>query len=222
MSLESIVESVLAPFKYIDEQILRQYTKLTLWAEDKKKVSRFKVAGFIQLGNCAYQLVLAHQITNTTDTTLNNNEVPLYISVAASLISSLWVHDVGHTFYNLLKSDSNKQTTEITVDKYNYFSQKIQRTFRLPIIALESYFLYLFGSEIIHGNLNQEGMESFRDVSIYLVSLASCMYIKDADQKILNKVPYWKRVFNHVSEVFSTKPEPVKIPARQHYQIERL
>ena len=203
MSLEDLLEPVLAVKKYTwdvaDEQILRQYTKATKWWEENVG-NRYFLASAVYLS-----LIPIDSIVET----LQYKPVPLVGLLENSLaVGSIltMAFDLPLTFAVLMSkiihSRYSNINSEMAVEPVEHLSKVFGRQFRLPLVGLTAAALghslgYFPDQHWLHG------------YAFLGPILFTSMYVKDADENILKKEPFWKKAYGTIKEKF-TPPVPVQ------------
>lgn len=184
------LESLLAPFQWLDEQLLRQYTKFALWQEEKghdnKDLAAYSVyVSGICLGSLSAQGYFSGNFIG---------------GMAASAYSSASLV-AGY----LLKKSPRKIEAESSTDVLNTqheFRRDLYRAGRISLISLIS----------IDTALNyQKYAENMPQTLLGYGSLAgwiSALYFLDVDKKLLSKQPLYKRVWNWMKDKVSSNPLP--------------
>lgn len=193
------LESVLKPLKWIDEQVLRQYSKLTKKWED--------------IGGNKYTLA---QIANTLSLFLIPDNVQAFSGSTLSMLSG---YDLGVNFLGRINPDLVEDSyTEDAVAKKPYVGlyEKIREFTRLPTLTLGTAFLVKSGISFYNYFFNNEPVlsEAVSDLTTAagILGLSSSLYIKDSNPKILDKEPFWKKAYDWAKEkVGSLAPQPVPV-----------
>ena len=194
------LESVLKPVKWIDEQMLRQYSKLTKKWEDK--------------GGNKYTLA---QIANTPSLFLIPGNVQ---ALSGYTLSMLRGHDLAVNILGRINPDSVEDSyTEDAVAKKPHVRvyEKIREFTRLPIHTLGTAFLVKSGISFYNYFFNNEPVlsEAISDLTTAagILGLSSSLYIKDSNPKLLDKEPFWKKAYDWAKEkVGSLAPQPIPQP----------
>ena len=106
---------------------------------------------------------------------------------------SFVVHDILDTNYGRLYRRRYKSDA-LSEDKFLYYSRSIQRIARLPWLAYGLYCLYVLTERVLHKGLHFNAVDYLILINgLLVVSLASSMYLKDSDPKLLDKQPMWKK-----------------------------
>jgi hypothetical protein len=89
---------------------------------------------------------------------------------------------------------------------------------RLPTFLFGAGLIGKFGVDVINSIKNKTpiGADSYYALldGIGHLSLASSMYLKETNPKILDRVPLWKRAYESVKQgIKSLAPSPVPAPA---------
>lgn len=195
------LESLLKPAKILDEQIIRQYTKLTKMWEDR--------------GHSRYSLALAFNLTAMVSYSLPFNFSRDYY------VNFIGGPDLGRTITeSFIKKDvDNKTPAENLI---LYLSKKITSPFRLPLFFTGAGLIGKAGYEFFdyfktgNGESLNLGISDL-SAGCTFFSLSSSIYTKDSDPKLLDKAPFWKTAYEKIKEkisdlIPSPVPEPVPVP----------
>ncbi len=190
------LDEILKPAKWVDEQVLRQYTKIAKKWEDKG-YSRYTLSNLINIP--AFFLPLLYGIVNPV---------------------APYFHGVHLAQDNFIKPYDNEfNASNSAIAKNSHPLVKLDRITRMPLflagVGFTSFGLY----SAIVGWYNNDNL-TFSDgiinlkLGIPFLSSASCCYIKDADPKLLDKQPFWKAAYNWAKEKASSLvpkfvPQPV-------------
>ncbi len=179
------LESLLKPVKEVDKEILRQYSKITKRWEDKGR-SRYSLSNFI----------------NVPSLLLTGGLLVGRIIEGYPLL--LLAVNQGHLLAddNLTKSygkDFNATDSERVMDR-EYILVAYDRFVRLPFFGTGVGYvgcgLYeiISGLVSVDGNSVSNGMQNTLH-SLPFIGIASSMYIKDGDPKLLEKEPSEVKAF---------------------------
>ncbi len=206
MSLEKIVTDFLAPVQWADEQLLKQYTKLTVKVE-KEGRNKYSLA----------QICLLSSWVSGLASTFS----PLHSSLIYLPISLIQGTDfVRNIFEPYQRRDTCDDGTIAEPSDTTYLYKKIADYTRFPffLVGVTSIGkgMYDFFDSWKTGN-----SESLQNASFYLLfgyklfGTASSMYIKESNPKLLQKQPFWKTAYDWCEEKileFGPKPIPVPVP----------
>lgn len=189
------LESLLKPVGWTDEQVLRQYTKLTKKWEAKGR-SRYALSNWVNIP------CLMFNLANGVDDTF---------------ISAFQGHNLGSD--TVTKPYGEDFTVSSTKAKKNNLPVFVDRLTRLPLLVtgmgLTGFGLY----EVITGFYNKDNQTLSEGITkikhgVPFLGVASSQYIKDADPKLLEKEPFWQKVYSWAKEkVSSLAPQPLPQPA---------
>lgn len=198
------LESILKPAKWADEQVLRQYTKVSQMFhldEGKRKYKvglSFWISHVLLCGLASLPLKLMTSILNASDFCYN-------------------MHGISGEIKDELSSEP------IAINKWLYRDRKINSISRFPTFLLGGGLVGKFGVNL-YNNITQGESLTIDDYfcltyGLGLISLASSMYIKESDPKLLQKDPFWKKAYNWLKEkAGNLAPAPVPNPAPVQYQ----
>ncbi|MDP3734722.1 MAG: hypothetical protein Q8R37_05830 [Nanoarchaeota archaeon] len=198
------LDDLLAPVKWADEQVLRQYTKLTqTW--EKKGRSKYSLAHILNGSS-----IVCFGFTNE----FYSEDIPnLFLLVgpwqgydfARGLIESSFKKDVTD-------GPIAKDTIDFIIDIYKAFTVPT----RFPALTAG---ITLLGKGIVEliDYIKNKNTASLSD-SLFSLSLgysffgtASSIYIKDSNPKLLDKAPFWKNAIDYVKEKVMSAPQPVPV-----------
>ncbi len=191
------LKSVLKPLKWADEQVLRQYTKLTKKWEDK--------------GRNIKLLTLP----------LNVGGLGIYL-MASSLVPSYAFFGGMDLARNIFEKKENI-TSETRVEQSPIFLlyKKITNFGRLPLFVAGAGMTVKGLADLYNSFINNENIQlndSFESLKMGLsfLSVSSSIYLKSGDPKLLDKKPFWKTAYEKVRDKvkdLGLKPIPVPVPA---------
>lgn len=200
MSLEVLVK----PVKWLDEQILRQYSKLT------------EKCG----GGARSKYILATVLSAPTWVTMcGTYEVVYTIGINAFTRG----YDTVQNVIGLIRGEHLKGVKETgdglqITSKELFNMERFMKVIRMPMFLFGSSFMVKGGVNLFNylTSDDQSSLASaIQDFQLGFSSLglASSIYIKNNDPKILDKEPAWKTAYNWLREKASSlSPEPVPQP----------
>lgn len=185
MSIDDYVNPIKLA-KSADHWVLKQYSKLVKHYEDKGGTKR----------DLAEKLCFAHTgalfweaISFASKKYISTPSPPIHLSLseylgAALLFAqqfSLQTHDLLYTFEG--SYDSNLGRFEES--RFNHYSRKFQRLARLPVLGLVGWGFY----DMLTGKYSNDFDTTFGLLCQTFIfgALASSMYVKDADPKLLQE-----------------------------------
>lgn len=224
MKIKNIFKPIAKPFKFIDKEVLRWYTKKAKKLEEKgydvKKIN---------LGLSGVYLLT--QISSGT--ILKSPLFEIY-----SFYGLLPGCDLARNFYNSFIHPENSHTSsrekiieEPIIEKY----KKITNLSRLPALAWglvnTGKGIYDVGRYVATGESPNWSETAFNlSTGIEHLALASSIYFKARDPKLLDKAPAWKNAYEKSKEkvkeikegIKGALPEPVPelIPIKSNYSLE--
>jgi hypothetical protein len=208
------LETLLKPVKYLDENIiLRQYTKLGKRINIDVGKRKYRIASLLNPGI----LFFSSGLTNSH----KNLFGPFFLPTLALL-------DWGDQSYNVKGlygkfKEEDKTSDSIALDPLKEKYRKYNSIVRLPTFLLGLGLIGKFGIDAVNSIKNRTALEPtswycLQD-GIGHLSVASSMYLKETDPKILDKVPLWKQALEYVKEKASLiGQQPVPVPVT-NYQI---
>ncbi len=208
MTIKQTLEILKKPFDYLDEQVLRQYTKVGTKIPEKN----------------LYKLTSGMQFYGIVGTSTASDSLGL--PIVAGFIEGMVIHgpDFCHNINGLLGMiDDNASSDAIVVNPDIEFFKSYNRKIRLPVFLAGIVFLGKGIYDIANYFINNEPLHSNAALDIIsgtgFLSFASSMYLKDRNPKLLNKVPLWKRAYNSIRDKINAKVpalKPVPIPVQVH------
>jgi len=208
MSLESLLKSV----KYVDEQILRYYTKaVEAFNLDKGKRKYFVGMGLYISAGVFFGIGAGTYLRSNYSWDQGKNKVDQAGIMWVLLTSS----DFLHNFYGMTGSIKEDTTTESGTKYFlSYIFQKIN-SISIPRVPLFLGGIVGIGNSLVD---SYQGDSTGSIISLYLglscLSLASSIYIKATDPKLLDKEPFWKSAYKWAKEKASSlNPKPIPEPS---------
>ena len=189
---------------WLDEQVLRQYTKLAKRWEDKGgNIYHLSSA----LGLPAKALII----------TGGDNFFGGYAGLGIDFLLYNW--DWAYNFDGLMGHIKEQDTTDSTIslDPHIEFYKKVNRRVRLPTllsgIGLVGKSAYDFVNYFANGvPFDNSSLGSFT-LGLGLLSIASSQYLKDRNPKLLDKQPVWRNAYDWIkNKIGSLTPQHVPLP----------
>ena len=201
--------NILKPIKAMDEEVLRQYSKVAKNWEGK--------------GRNIYHLANVFRFSGVVGSTGSLIIYPQIFPINAAR-GFLQGGDIGINTGNLMLGDKNSVSNGATTKENPLIENlnKIQKLIRLPSFVGGVGFMgkgaYEIASSIKTGDYSQMN-EALFDLSFgySLFGHASSIYLKDRDPKLLDKVPFWKKakdkLVDKVKSIdWNPSPQPDAIP----------
>ncbi len=209
-----VLEDLLSPIKWVDEQLLTQYTRLAGKIEGTKRDKHIVALGLTFAGFYIAGLspenpeVLAETITSA----VQQNPLISVAFIPAIAYAGLALHDMGHSIYKSIHK--NQETLgEIAIDRFDYLTKKVQKASRLPLWGSGTFLLFEFGRAVYESGISDLSSDTPAMIlGIAFASLASSMYLKDSNPKLLQKKPFWESAYEWIKEKTSLMiplPQPV-------------
>ena len=217
------LDKLLTPFRAakrvynaIDGFVLKQYVELTESLEEKgknKNITALKIsaAGMgIMLGFGMPELVFnseksIHDLDGTSGATIR---IFAYVIPAAL--------DLVDSLYNIVNPENSATSEEKAVDPIKHFSKNLLRKVRLPTLGIGLYHIYRSAEFLFSSTVNTWDTIGTAVIGCYSIAVASSMYIKDNDQRLLKKEPVRSRIRNYL---FPPKLVPAPVDNRnRRYQ----
>lgn len=201
------LEALLKPVKSVDTEIHRYYTKFGKKWEDQGH-SRYSIAIPLSL----YGGVMGFGLN------LNQHLVGWFLG---------W-----DTWSNLSKTPygtkENFSLGAITINRSGNFLKTIDRIARFPLFAAGVGYMVKGTYGVVHSIAHGDNSELGNSVSEIgtgssLFAMASSLYIKDIEPKLLDKQPFWKTAYHWAKEKVSSlapQPAPQPIPIQSYTTLE--
>lgn len=204
MQIKKYLEYIVEPFKKVDKEILRWYTKKAKKLEEKgKEIKKINLGlsavyhpigcALIVLGGSPF-LHLYHAGIDSARNVFGRKDIISEVLFKDNLV--LETYKVISNFLRLpVITWGVLNTAKGTSDIYNYF---------------------------FHGQSPNWPETAFNfSTGIEHLALASSIYFKARDPKLLDKEPLWKdtlnKVKNKLEKIISPNPEPVPINSKNNY-----
>ncbi len=216
-----MLEEILAPVKAVDEIVHRAYAKPVV-AYEANGGSKYTLAMMANaslfmsdIGYLAATSIFPYRPASTHQfQDLFGSAVPFVMKgyVGLALI------DIVHTYYKKRTISEDGTSGAVAIDLIESGVQHVFRSTRLGVLGCGVY-ATLKG---IHNAFDPTYKSVWDSIDFLwlggLFSLtASSMYIKDSDQKVLDKKPMWKSAWEKVVGFYeSVKPQPVMVPIPVH------
>lgn len=198
-------KSALKPIQYLDEQVLRHYTKLG------KRVD-------INHGKRKYLVGFILNDTHSRLTTAINYHIG-----GPALGMALWGlqsgNDCIYNFYGIFNDIKEDEATSETVAK-DYSAESFRNynaKARLPVFLSGIALIGIYAVNAVNCATSQTQMDLGSTLCLPYglgqLSLASSMYLKDINPKLLDKVPYWRKAYEWLKEkARELAPSPIPSP----------
>ncbi|MDP3734576.1 MAG: hypothetical protein Q8R37_05090 [Nanoarchaeota archaeon] len=174
------LEKLIAPITAMDEEILRQYTVFAEKLESKKIKPEYAAILGSLLGTAAMPMVAFVEYCANIDALRRGKDVTTEITTAPNFL--------------------------------RYVIDKSATIFRFPTLAISGILMAAGSVELFEGIINHHA--DFRDYGLgYLVysssvmGLATSMYLRTRDPKLLDKKPLLDRVVDYVTDTVAL-PKP--------------
>ncbi len=203
------LEDLLAPVKWVDKQVLREYTKLTKKWEAKGR-SRYALSNWINISSSIFIL------TNGV------NDIPISLFMSLFIARNFAQDNVTKPY------GSELNVSDSAIAERSNLPVQIDRVIRLPFLltglGLTGFGLYKAMSGFYNKD-NQTISEGITNIKhgVPFLSVASCYYIKDADPKLLDKAPFWETAYSWAKDRLSSvapQPTPQPVPVKSYATLE--
>ena len=221
MGFKDNFKDVIAPLKYLDSKIHRSYFKISKRFSNKKIFWISSMLGFSGVYGTSYFMDFYIGSPN-----------PLKDLIGKSLWTPTNLAIIFDGCYNLSGlfgvTKLNEHTDgSISPNIMDALIIKISKNARLPMISTGFFLLgktflnafnYFYSGEPISNETLAEGLGSYG-----FLSIASSIYLKDRDPKLLEKQPMWKDALDLVKKGYEKLvplPAPQPSPVRVNYSLE--
>lgn len=214
--MNQTLEDILRPVKFLDEAVLKQYTKFTKRWEAKGR-SKYTLAGLLQLPTITTALI--------TDSGLGAYpDLGTFALESLCLIEGLATCSLDMDEKYHLNSEEVAERKKSGLNTYFNVSKGI----RLPLFISGVGLIVKGGLDLMDyiRTQNPESLkESLFDMSMgyTLLGNASSMYVRDSDPKLLDKTPAWRTAYDFVKGKISglvpqpvPQPVPIPVPVRSY------
>ncbi len=192
------LEDILAPAKWLDKQILAQYTRAAVKLEEKNADKDSVVVG-VAIGGIATNVLYLFWPREIVE----HNLLESTLNFAWGPLSG---HDIAYTFYKL--RHETVFASERADDALVYFSRKIQRAARLPVLSAGIFSYSLITYSFLANYFGQQfsiDVHQFPGVGAGLIALATSMYLKDINPALLERKPILERAYDRFSQFFGRR-----------------
>ncbi len=204
MTLDEILKP--QPIKWVDEQLVRQYTKLSKKFDLDNRKKKY-LAGVLLDVNYLFLCGFTGNLSNFKQ--IRNFEYPIRFG--------LYMRDLMHNVY-LFNSTS----------KYNYYAKTADPVleFHKTFSSITRPYLFLagaglvgktaldFGKFLINGEPMDGNSLGCFGYGMGLLSFASSHYIKGTDPKSLEKESFWKVAYHKLIEKLTPSLQPISVPVK--------
>jgi hypothetical protein len=204
------LERLLKPIKYLDENIiLRQYTKIG----QKINIDEGKRKYWIGFG-----LNLSYVNLSTTSNRALFGSAFDWTDFFLLSLQDAW-YNLDGIFGRFKESNS---ANSIILDQQKERYKEYNSFVRLPTFLFGVGLIGKFGMDLANSIKNKNALEPTSYYCLFdglaHLSLASSMYLKETDTKLLDKTPIWKKALNYAKEkIDSLNPVPVPVPVTKNF-----
>lgn len=205
------LETLLKPIKYLDENvILRQYTKLGKKINIDKGKKKYVIGLGLDFGIYVW-------FGGPANRELFGSKFDW---------GDFFILGLNESMYNLMGLIGFKESNSsdsIALDPQKEHHKKYNLKVRLPTFLFGAGLIGKFGVDLVTSIKNKTPLDAisynFLLDGIGHLSLASSMYLKETDPKLLDKAPLWKKALDYIQEKASLiGQQPVPVPIT-NYQI---
>ncbi len=195
------LDEILKPVKFVDEQILRQYTKLTKKWEDK--------------GRSKYTLAILFNAPAWV--------LPMRIGLGGNFMFALFMgYDMGTNILGKINPhilEHYNSDNKIAKNPNVVILDVVKNTTKLPFFTIGSTYFVKSGIQFYNYFFHNEPtlQNAVYDLTTALgfICVSSSQYIKNSDPKILEKESFWKTAYNKITErIKSLVPNPLPVPVK--------
>ena len=195
---------LLAPVKCLDELVARRYAKITAELEKKGK----------DIGKIGICLNLTYLPACASSSILFLYNYP-FLTMPLGIITGL---DMSLS----LVHEYDKRLNALGVKNYaGEHMKKITKIARLPEFVAGTYYMAHSLNTYYNALANNQHIDKapFETIlGISLILLASSIYLKDSDPKLLEKKPLWKSIYEKLRQKvgsYSPAHEPIPVTAER-------
>ncbi len=205
------LEELLKPVKWIDTQVVKGYTKVG---------ERFHLLE----GKKKYAMGLFLDFVNAFSTTGPSHRLGLSLLDWCSYFT-INFPDQQYNISGLAGEIKDETTSDVNaINPLEYKLRRHNSIMRFPTllsgVGLVAKFGYDVYQSIREGTSLDQNSYDYLQWGLGQLSLASSMYLKAMDPKLLNKSkqPFWQRVYSSLQEkIRSLAPQPAPVPVPTSY-----
>ncbi|HLC56597.1 MAG TPA: hypothetical protein VJJ23_05150 [Candidatus Nanoarchaeia archaeon] len=211
MTLEETLKP--QPIKWVDEQLVRQYTKLSKKFDLDNRKKKYLAGVLLDVNYLFLCAFFTRSLPNSEQ--IRNFEYP----VRFGLYMRDWMHN------SILFSSTSR---------YNYYAKAVdpELEFHKTFSSITRPYLFLagagligktaidFGKFLINGEPMNGNSLGCLGYGMGLLSFASSHYIKGTDPKSLEKESFWKVAYSKLVEKLIPSPQPVPVPVKASLEYE--
>ena len=214
MTLEDVLKGIKKrTWDTADELAVRQYSSI-LKESEKKGGSRYRLANLLNLSG--FGMTMASLSLGT----------PALIAYYGIMTHVHGMDFVRTMFESRMSNQVTSDGTKVETSKMVSLYRKVAKAVRLPGLVSGLGFMGASAASLIDhiktGNPSSLHDAMFQFSTGYgLFGVASSMYLKEADPKMLDKAPSWSEALDKakrkLEDLTSPPPEPVRIPSDERY-----
>ncbi len=212
------LDDYLTPLKWLDEQVLRQYTKLC-GALETLGESKYSAAGLCTGSGVLGGILLAFHGGSEYFPIIGHSDAEAVgVGVPFFILANL---DLWHSTRGMQGRNKDVVSEAVARDFPYHYVQQLQRVVRFPLFGSGTAFLGLAMAGRILGDPSPDVYYNLGEACAF-GGLASSMYLKDSNPKLLEKQPFWKTAYEWMKngmhkvneKIKSASPEPQPVPVR--------
>lgn len=198
----------------LDIQLLRQYTKVAKWWEDKGH-SVYSLSSMAGIPGYVMGIFGIGGILLSSIKPLNLD--PFVAGMSFGAVAMMYGQDVVHNLYGLLGLSKEEYTSDtIARDRRDVIAKRLNRIVRLPTFGAGLGFIAKGGYDIFRWIALNEPLDPnthlYFSTGLGLLGLSSSMYLKDRDPKLLEKQPSENSIGEMLSKIRSFIPARTPTP----------
>ena len=199
------LEELLKPVKWVDTQVVKGYTRVGERFHLEEGKRKYVVGSFCSIGGGVLSLTVA-----------TNIDLAWWEALSSFGIG---VPDALYNLWGITQNTDSQTSEERTLNPQEEFYRGHNNIARFPAlisgVGLIGKFGYDLYSSIKEGTALSQDSYDYLQWGLGQLALASSMYFKAMDPKLLNKSkqPFWQRVYSSIKErIGSLAPQPAPLP----------
>ncbi len=210
------LEELLKPVKWVDTQVVKGYTRVGERFHLEEGKRKYVVGSFCSIGGGVLSLTVA-----------TNIDLAWWEALSSFGIG---VSDALYNLWGITQNTDSQTSEERVLNPQEEFYRKHNKITRFPTllsgIGLVGKFGYDLYSSIKEGTSLDQNSYDYLQWGLGQLALASSMYFKAMDPKLLNrsKQPFWQRFYSSLKDkvkLLAPQPTPVPIPIPSYLTVEQ-